>query len=123
MPGRMRAAIMDAAIGSRVAMALGHGVAEVHAVALNPQLEEIAGNELSAFTGSFFDDARITFHSLDPRAFLSHHHRKLDLIELPTAVEPIRLPGATRGDLPVGKRLFAVGTRPPTVDHITWSDQ
>jgi hypothetical protein len=83
--GERSVALLGAAIGGRVASALSHDALEVHAVAANPQLEDLVESELATFTGRLHDDPRITSHTLDSRGFLSHHQGKLDLIELPPA--------------------------------------
>lgn len=75
--------ILEPGGGLAVLTALQHGVRSVTVVQSNPTAVEVVRDHFADFSGSLYDDPRLTIVVDEPRSFLGRTHRQFDLILLP----------------------------------------
>ena len=79
-PGRVL--VLGAGGGSEVLQARYHGVGEIDAVELNPQIVDLLRNEYADFSGKIFEEAGSKVHIAEARGFVSSRDERYDLIQI-----------------------------------------
>jgi spermidine synthase len=77
-----RVLVLGAGGGSEVLQALYHGVPEVHAVELNPQMVQLVRRDYARFAGSLYTDPRVHVHVAEARGFVAGSTQRYDLIQV-----------------------------------------
>ena len=75
--------VLGAGGGTEVLQARQHGVPEIDAVELNPQLIEIIRKRYGEFSNQLYDQAGVQLHIAEARGFVAGSKNKYDLIQLP----------------------------------------
>ncbi len=74
--------VLGAGGGSEVLQALFHGVFDITAVELNPQMRELVDHEFAAFSGGLFSLPPVRSHLAEARGFVTASSEQYDLIQL-----------------------------------------
>ena len=77
-----RVLILGAGGGTEVQQALNHGVPQVDAVELNPQLIELVNDRYADWSGRLYDRTDVQLHIGDARGFIKRSPHQYDLIQL-----------------------------------------
>ena len=75
--------VLGAGGGTEVLQARQHGVANIDAVELNPQLIEIIRKRYGDFSGHLYDQPGVNLHIAEARGFVASSETLYDLIQLP----------------------------------------
>jgi len=75
--------VLGAGGGTEVLQARQHGVPEVHAVELNPQLIELVRERYGDFSAQLYDQPGVHVHTVEARGFVASSEARYDLIQLP----------------------------------------
>ena len=75
--------ILGAGGGTEVLQALRHGVKDIDAVELNPQLIDLVRGRYDAFSGHLYTRASVHVHAAEARGFVAANVKRYDLIQLP----------------------------------------
>lgn len=74
--------ILGAGGGTSVLQAVYHGVEQIDAVELNPQIVELLRNDYLNFSGGIFKKNGVRIHTNEARGFVVGHNQRYDLIQL-----------------------------------------
>ena len=81
-PRDLRSCVLGAGGGAGVLLALRHGVWQVDAVELDPNVPQLLRSKFRAFAGGLYDRPEIRLHRVDARAFVQAAHQNWDVIDL-----------------------------------------
>ena len=74
--------ILGAGGGSEILQARYHGVAQIEAVELNPQMARLLQQDYAEFSGHLYNDKKIRLHIAEARGFVSGTQTQFDLIQV-----------------------------------------
>jgi SAM-dependent methyltransferase len=74
--------VLGAGGGAGVQQALNHGVPQIDAVELNPQVIDLVRNEFGGYAGHLYQRREVTVHSADARGFVREGRERYDLIQI-----------------------------------------
>jgi len=75
--------ILGAGGGEQVLLALYHGVRDIDAVELNPQVADLVRDDYADFAGGIYGRAEVDLHIGEARSFVERSERRYDLIQIP----------------------------------------
>lgn len=75
--------ILGAGGGEQVLLALYHGVPEIDALELNPQVLDLVAGDYANFTGGIYGRPEVDVHLGEARSFVERTDERYDLIQIP----------------------------------------
>jgi hypothetical protein len=78
-----RVLVLGAGGGSEVLQARQHGVPEIHAVEINPQMVQLVRKDYGEFSAHLYDQPGVHVHVAEARGFVASGAHNYDLIQLP----------------------------------------
>jgi hypothetical protein len=78
-----RVLVLGAGGGEQVLLSLYHGVAEIDAVELNPQVVSLVAEDYADFAGGLYGRPEVEVHLGEARSFVERTPKRYDLIQIP----------------------------------------